>query len=92
MLDLSIEQKQEVKRLLGEQADGMFQWVHTALREISNAWDHTFQELIDEINSLPPGLDELYNASLGRMFRSLDGRKIDRIKQTLTWLLLARGP
>lgn len=92
LLNLNGEQKNKVKDLLEKRADGMFQWVCTASKEIGEASDITFQDLIALINALPLELYDLYNESLLRLVRSLDKRKINRITQTLTWLLLARRP
>jgi len=87
---------ESLRRLLLERADGQILWVNLVLRElqIEFAGKGAYSpKLLEEIlDSLPEGLERLYEELIRRLQRRLSSRELDRARSMLTLVCSAPRP
>lgn len=90
-LKLKDEYINELNDAIVLKADGMFLWVDIALnRVLKNPGRRlNFDSLLEEITSMPPLLEDLYNRELDRIVSSMGEDEIELVKHVLAWVLLA---
>ncbi|KAI9708049.1 MAG: hypothetical protein M1820_004253 [Bogoriella megaspora] len=67
-----------IRRALVDKADGMFLWVQLVVSTLESIYSIT--EMYSAVDTLPKGLDEIYN----RIWRRIEGRLDDQGRATVT--------
>ncbi|KAG2138576.1 ankyrin repeat-containing domain protein [Suillus bovinus] len=89
LASLAPDLKDEIRRSLSQQADGMFRWVECQLDAISAC--RSVKGISDSLKSLPKGLYETYD----RILQAIEEAGPDRrsiVERTLMWLVASLEP
>lgn len=85
-----------VRTRILERADGTIQWVVLVLKELQAPFDgkgvYTLEDLEAILDTLPRGLEELYQELIKRLKNRLGAVELIRARCMLTWVCFARRP
>ncbi|KAL9637041.1 MAG: hypothetical protein Q9204_002025 [Flavoplaca sp. TL-2023a] len=82
--------RHRIVRLLNLRSKGMFLWVALMIKELEAR--STIEELDDALDSLPDGLNDIYERILLRLHKSLKPSRKTFCCRLLKWITLAKRP
>ena len=92
-LGLAQGKERHIRQVLVSRAEGTFLWAKLALKIVEDYRDLNVKELLDLVQTLPLGLNALYDHMLRKMDKRCDDPGDAKlVRKILTWIIFAMRP